>query len=162
VLTIRLSDIEALDTRLAALPAELKADLMAKIASLASALAEKIRSEKLSGQVLNAVSGALRDSIGSETSFEGDSIVASLGSDGAVKYAAIHEYGGKTAAHEILPSKANVLTFVAGGAMRFARRVEHPGSLIPERSYLRSSLAEMTDEILAALAASPDEVWERL
>jgi phage gpG-like protein len=78
-----------------------------------------------------------------------------------VKYAAIQEYGGKTSAHEILPVKAQALAFVIGGVQRFARRVEHPGSLIPERSYLRSSLEDMKGEILAALAEAATETWER-
>ena len=56
-----------------------------------------------------------------------------------------------------MPSKAQALAFVAGGALRFARKVEHPGSMIPERSYLRSSLDEMSGEIVAALA---DEATE--
>ena len=64
-------------------------------------------------------------------------------------------------AHEILPDKAQALAFVAGGAQRFARKVEHPGSLIPERSYLRSSLEEMRDEIVAALAEAAAEAWTR-
>ena len=37
---------------------------------------------------------------------------------------------------------------------------EHPGSLIPERSYLRSALEDMKDEILAALADAAAEAWE--
>jgi hypothetical protein len=53
-----------------------------------------------------------------------------------------------------------VLAFIAGDGLHFARRVEHPGSLIPERSYLRSALADMTDEILAALANAAAEAWE--
>ena len=111
-----------------------------------------VQNDKLSGAVLNSRSGALRDSIVASVSADADGVVASVGSVGDVKYAAIQEYGGKTSAHEILPVKAQALAFVAGGAQRFARRVEHPGSLIPERSYLRSSLDEMRDEILAALA----------
>ena len=94
-------------------------------------------------------------------SADGDGVLASVGSNGDVKYAAIQEYGGKTRAHEILPVKAQALAFVAGGAQRFARKVEHPGSLIPERSYLRSSLDEMSDEIVAALADAAAEAWER-
>ena len=78
-----------------------------------------------------------------------------------MKYAAIQEYGGKTSAHEILPVKAQALAFVIGGGQLFARRVEHPGSLIPERSYLRSSLEDMQREILAALAEAATETWER-
>ena len=91
---------------------------------------------------------------------DADGFLASVGSEGDVKYAAIQEYGGKTSAHEILPAKGYVLAFVAGGGQHFARRVEHPGSLIPERSYLRSSLEDMNDEILVALADAADQAWE--
>jgi len=70
------------------------------------------------------------------------------------------EYGGKTSAHEILPQKTQALSFVIGGASRFAHKVEHPGSLIPQRSYLRSSLDEMRGEITAALADAATETWE--
>ena len=53
-----------------------------------------------------------------------------------------------------------MLAFVVGDAQHFARKVEHPGSLIPERSYLRSALEDMKDEILAALAEAAAEAWE--
>ena len=36
----------------------------------------------------------------------------------------------------------------------FARIVHHPGSHIPERSYLRSSLAEMADQIETEMKAA--------
>ncbi len=111
--------------------------------------------------MLKARSGALRDSIAAEVSANGDGVLASVGSIGDVKYAAIQEYGGKTAAHEILPTKAQALAFIAGGAERFARKVEHPGSLIPERSYLRSSLDEMSGEIVSAFAEAAAEAWTR-
>ena len=156
-----LDGADALLARLDALPAALASDLALKAQALAEALADKVRNEKLSGQVLNARSGALRDSIAAQITNDGEDIVATVASVGDVKYAAIQEYGGKTAAHEILPSKAGALAFAEGGAMRFARRVEHPGSLIPARSYLRSSVEEMSDEIVAALAAAPGETWER-
>jgi len=38
---------------------------------------------------------------------------------------------------------------------------EHPGSVIPERSYLRSALDDMKDEILDGLADAATEAWER-
>jgi phage gpG-like protein len=110
---------------------------------------------------LNTRSGALSDSIAVSVNADSDGVLASVGSEGDVKYAAIQEYGGKTSAHEILPAKADVLAFVIGDAQHFARRVEHPGSLIPERSYLRSALADMKDEILTALAGAATEAWER-
>ncbi len=160
MLTLSIDGAEALQARLDAFPAALAADLAAKAQALGEALADKVKFEKLSGEVLNARSGALIASIGAEVASVGDGVSASVGSYGDVKYAAIQEYGGKTGAHEILPVKGRVLAFLVGGAMRFARRVEHPGSVIPERSYLRSSLDEMSAEILAALAATPAETWE--
>jgi phage gpG-like protein len=64
-----------------------------------------------------------------------------------VPYAAIQEFGGKTAAHDIVAVKAKALAFSTGGDQVFARSVHHPGSTIPARSYLGGSLAEMHDEI---------------
>ena len=142
-------------------PAALQAALDAKAAELAAALADLVRNDKLSGAVLNARSGELRDSIAATVTADADGILASVSSQGEVKYAAIQEYGGKTSAHEILPAKGDVLAFVVGEAQHFARRVEHPGSLIPERSYLRSALGDMDDEIVGALAGAAAEAWER-
>ena len=151
---------DALEARLDLLPANIIAAIAAKSAVLAQALADKVKNEKLSGAVLKPVTGALRDSIFAEIGVVDTSVVATIGSAGDVKYAAIHEFGGKTAAHEILPVKSKALAFMLGGTTVFAKRVMHPGSNIPERSYLRSSLAEMMDEIIVELAATPNEMWE--
>jgi phage gpG-like protein len=105
----------------------------------------------LSGGVLNARSGALRDSIQMELSRQDDRIGANIFSNGDAPYAAIQEFGGKTAAHEILADKARVLAFIANGKRVFARRVQHPGSQIPARSYLRSALDEQGENILLDL-----------
>jgi phage gpG-like protein len=71
--------------------------------------------------------------------------------DGSAPYAAIQEFGGKTAAHDIIPDKSKVLAFMLNGKQMFARRVHHPGSEIPERSYMRSALAEQSQDIAEAL-----------
>ena len=161
MLTLALSDDDALNARLDAFPGALGDALAAKAETLALALADAVKFDKLSGQVLAARSGALRDSIEAEVSADGDTVVATIGSVGDVKYAAIQEYGGKTGAHEILPVKGKVLAFLAGGATRFAARVEHPGSTIPAHAYLRATLDEQADAIVAALAATPEEMWSR-
>jgi phage gpG-like protein len=140
--------LDETSARFDAYPAALQAALGAKATELATALADLVKN-KLSGAVLNTSSGALRDSIAAGVTADSDGVLASVGSEGDVKYAAIQEYGGKTSAHEILPVKGDVLAFVSGDGQRFARRIEHPGSVIPERSYLRSSLEDMKDEILA-------------
>ena len=64
-----------------------------------------------------------------------------------IKYAAIHEYGGAIPPHQIVPDKAKALAFILGGKQAFAARVNLPAIAMPERSYMRSSLAEMADEI---------------
>ncbi len=158
---LTLDGLEDASGRLEAYPAALAAALDAKAAELAAALVDLIQNDKLSGAVLNLRSGALRDSIVASISADADGVVASVHSTGDVKYAAIQEYGGKTSAHEILPVKAQALAFVIDGAQHFARRVEHPGSLIPKRSYLRSSLDDMRDDILGALADAAADALER-
>jgi phage gpG-like protein len=157
--TLEVRGLDETSARFDAYPAALQAALGAKATELATTLADLVKN-KLSGAVLNTSSGALRDSIAAGVTADSDGVLASVGSEGDVKYAAIQEYGGKTSAHEILPVKGDVLAFVSGDGQRFARRIEHPGSVIPERSYLRSSLEDMKDEILAALASTAAEAWE--
>jgi phage gpG-like protein len=159
---IGLEGLDETSALLDALPAALASALAAKSVELSAALADRVRNDKLMGAALNPRSGALRDSIEGEVVADGDGLIASVGSVGDVKYAAIQEYSGRTAAHEILPDKAQALAFMIGAAQFFARKVEHPGSLIPERSYLRSSLEEMSGEIASTLAGAAAEAWARL
>ncbi len=133
------------------MPDRLRAALAEKVDALAQSLFAQVVDVNLSGGVLRAQSGALRDSIRIQTSQQDGSVGADIFSDGDVPYAAIQEYGGKTAAHEILPDKARVLAFAVNGKQISARRVRHPGSQIPERSYLRSALEEQGDDITQVL-----------
>ncbi|HEV7909783.1 MAG TPA: hypothetical protein VGP28_01560 [Methylocella sp.] len=119
--------------------------LLGKADALRGALEARIQ-QKLSGEILQTQSGALAASIISSIENDGSDTSVSISSTG-VPYAAIQEFGGKTAAHDIVAVKAKVLEFSAGGGQVFARTVHHPGSTIPSRSYLGSSLAEMRDEI---------------
>jgi phage gpG-like protein len=119
--------------------------LLGKANALRGALEARIQ-QKLSGEVLQTRSGALAASIISSIENDGSNPSVSISSAG-VPYAAIQEFGGKTAAHEIVAVKGKVLAFSAGGGQVFARSVHHPGSNIPARSYLGSSLADMRDEI---------------
>lgn len=160
MLTVALEGVDAVGVMLEDYPAALSEALAAKADALSAMLIAKIRDEKLAGDPLQSRSGALADSIGAEVAANVDGIVASVGSTG-VKYAAIQEYGGTTTAHEILPVKAQALAFVLGGTLLFARRVEHPGSTLSARSYMRSSLDEMSDEIVAAFAEAADETWSK-
>lgn len=119
--------------------------LLGQADALRGALEDRIQ-QKLSGEVLETRSGALAASIISSIENDGSDISVSISSTG-VPYAAIQEFGGKTAAHDIVAVKAKALAFSMGGEQMFAKSVHHPGSTIPARSYLGSSLSEMSDEI---------------
>ncbi len=149
MLTVQLTGADALEDRLTSAPAAIQDALHVKAADLAERLRARVADDKLSGQVLQARSGALRASIAAEVDDDGGQIVARVFSAGDIKYAAIQEYGGRTAPHDIVPSKAKALAFLVHGAPVFAKIVHHPGSQIPARSYLRSSLADMGDRIIA-------------
>jgi phage gpG-like protein len=160
MLLLSIEGVDAFDAKLSAFPDALAASLGKASDRLAAALVDKIVGEKLAGGVLRSGTGALAASISSAVTIEADGVLATVGSSG-VKYAAIQEYGGKAPAHEILPVKGHALAFVVDGARRFARSVQHPGSQIPERSYLRSSLSEMNDQILAEFSEAANESWDR-
>ena len=99
--------------------------------------------EKLSGEVLHSITGRLKSSITREVVVVGDRVTGRVFSDGSVPYAQIHEHGGTTSPHTILVRGARALRFeVQGGGVRFATSVQHPGSEIPPRSYLGSTLSE--------------------
>ncbi|MGH6936359.1 MAG: hypothetical protein ACRED2_09285 [Methylocella sp.] len=119
--------------------------LLGQADTLRGALEARIQ-QKLSGEVLQTRSGALAASIISSIETAGSNTSVSISSTG-VPYAAIQELGGKTAAHEIVAVKGKALAFSAGGGEVFARSVHHPGSTIPARAYLGSSLADMRDDI---------------
>jgi phage gpG-like protein len=162
MLRVSLEGQAELAERLGAMPDRLRAALAEKVDALAQNLFAQVVGVNLSGGVLRARSGALRDSIRMQVSQQDGSIGADVFSDGDIPYAAIQEYGGKTAAHEILPDKARALAFVLNGKQVFARRIQHPGSLIPERSYLRSALEEQGDDIAQDLTNVVTRLSENL
>ena len=150
MISITITGDRELIARLERMPARVHDALLRKVTKLDLELEAKVK-EKLSGQVLNIVTGALRRSIHGTVEDGSTKVVGKVASSGDVKYAGIHEFGGRTPAHDILPSKAKALAFVMGGKQVFAKIVHHPGSNMPERSYLRSSLSDMKDEIVSEL-----------
>ncbi|MBM4301647.1 MAG: hypothetical protein FJ121_08970 [Deltaproteobacteria bacterium] len=113
---------------------------------------ERTAKQKVSGVVLKNRSGTLRRKINSEFKDDGASIIGSVGL--ALAYGAIHEYGGVTRAHVIRPRNKKALAFQAGGQGLVRKSVQHPGSKMPERSFLRSSLRDNEARIKAAIAAA--------
>lgn len=60
---------------------------------------------------------------------------------GGVNYALVHEFGGMTPPREIRPREKKVLKFMVGGRTVFAKKVKHPGAIIPERAPVRRGIA---------------------
>ena len=144
-------DAGKLSASMGSMPAQVVAAIETKMQMITINLQRIVITEKLHGQVLKQQSGKLARSIQQESHTEGEMVIGTVFSAGDVKYAAIHEYGGKTPPHDIIPNKAGALAFMMGGRQVFAAIVHHPGSVMPERSFLRSSLAEQASEITTGL-----------
>ena len=136
---------------LAGMPDRVRQALLSKANVLAVALEVKIQ-QKLSGGVLNTRSGALARSIIATVDESSADVTVRIGTSGDIKYAAIQEFGGTIPPHEIVPDKAKALAFVVGGKQVFAAQVNLPAVTMPERLYLRSSLAEMAGDIAEGLS----------
>ncbi len=143
---------DAVIAKLGAMPDRVVSLLRAAVEREAIALTGYVKESKLSGQVLRNRTGTLRRSI--NYAMIGD-LAARVGTN--LVYAAIHEYGGQTRAHVIEAKNAKALAFQVGGQTIIRRRVQHPGSKMPERSFLRSSLRDSRDRIVAAIQAAVTE-----
>lgn len=103
--------------------------------------------DNLDGAVLRQRSGRLAAAQSLEVRSGEGAIDVSVGFDpAAMPYGAIHEFGGTTRAHLIEAKNARALALNLRGQLAFAKRVQHPGSLMPQRSFLRSALAGMASE----------------
>jgi len=136
-----LPDIDAVEAALLAKSDDLRVALVAKVDA------------NLTGGVLRTRSGALRASIQSDIESDATMVLATVESVGVI-YAGIQEYGGRTGAHDIIATKAKALRFAGAGGTVFAKSVHHPGSTIPERSYIRSAIADLRADIEDGLKAA--------
>ena len=148
--TATLDGANELIARFEAMPATVMALVAAKTRALAIQL-QALVVQKLSGEVLQVRTGALRRSIQEEVDQTETSVIATIFSAGDVKYAAIQNYGGVTPPHDIYPSKAEALAFMMGGQMVFAKVVHHPGSHIVGKHFMDGSLEEMAETITMEL-----------
>ena len=142
--------------------AERKDLLMAAIEEKVGILGQQLYdlvAAKLSGGVLNIGTGALLSSVmlaavgvtgmavGTFVEIPEDSPQYLIGK--------VHEYGG-AGYYPIEPVNAQALRFIVGGTLVFAKHVNHPPAI--ERSFLRSSLDEMTETVYAELQSTIGEV----
>lgn len=140
--------------RFSSMPRRVHDELFKSVTKLSLQLENYIKTNKLSGQVLNKISGRLQSSIHSRVSDTGTKITGSAFSAAPMPYAAIHEYGGTIPAHEIFAKNAQALRFMIGGKIVFAKSVQIPDVKMPERSFMRSALADKRVAIIQELTAA--------
>lgn len=119
--------------------------LRGTIIAMTKALATQVR-VNLSGAVLNQRSGRLYSSIKSELVENPTTIYGVVGSYG-VPYARIHEYGG-VIKH---PGSSKFQAWQGSGGWVYTHFTRPHDIPMPERSYLRSALAGMQEEIVARM-----------
>lgn len=150
MLTVTVDDKKVIQ-QLEAMPAKLRDTLYKTVYTLALKLQKHIVANKLQGQVLNHRSGNLQRSIQNEVTQDNRGVIGRVFSSGDVKYAAIHEFGGRIPARIIEPKNAEALRFMMNGKAVFAKRVNWPGANMPERSFMRSALRDMRPEIVGSI-----------
>jgi phage gpG-like protein len=162
-LRIMLIGNEAAQAKMVALPAQMSA-AMRKAMERSLALIYRRVMANLTGSVLRVQTGRLRQSVQTEVTSDTTGIIGTN-----VEYAAIHEYGGQTRPHQYR-ARGAVMRFVdprftgpvqrtsrggkifkgARSGVVFAKWIDHPGSTMPARPYMRPALRDSQPEIVEA------------
>lgn len=154
LLNIEILGDKAAIQRFAVLPTALRDALFQKMGILTGDLRNYVITDKLSGQVLNKITGQLQQSIQKDVESNGLSVTGIVFSAGDAKaYAGAQEYGAHIP--ERVPVKAQALSWITGGKRVFFARAA--AFNLPERSYLRSSLKDKSDDIKDGLQDAVNE-----
>lgn len=151
MLSISLVGRSSLIARMQSMPTAIREELYRKVTQLTLELDARVI-RKLNGEVLKVRSGQLRRSIFHRVIQDANQVIGKVGSSGDVPYAAIHEFGG-TIHHPggtayFYNSKEGRIAFVSNAKARETMRRTRPHPIhMPERSFLRSSLADMATYI---------------
>ena len=155
MITAYLVGDEQLLERLRALPDAINLGLLRGITRLGIELQSDVQQDKLSGQVLRSRTGSLRSSIDLRVDQSGGAITASVFSDS--RYAGVQEYGFagtvsvRASLRRIREAFGRPIAEKTISVRAHDRRMD-----LPERSFLRSALEDMTpairDGVEAALA----------
>lgn len=139
--------------RMRGLDPQAHAALLRVIVRLSIMLQARIKSDKLSGQVLHRRTGTLSRSINRKIEDTPTSIVASVGTN--VRYAAIHEFGFNGTEQV----KAHLRTIhqafgrpIAETTVQVSAHARH--MVMPKRSFLRSALEDLRAHIHEEMAAA--------
>jgi phage gpG-like protein len=148
---LKLTGADDLVQRFNNLGADVQASLLATSQTLAAGLQAHVQQDKLSGQVLNRLSGDLAASIAATVEIGDGVVTANVFCVDPPPYAAILEFGGVIPAHEVRPVSAEALSFMLDGRRVFAKVAHIPDVTVPAHPYLRASLQDMAAEITTEL-----------
>jgi phage gpG-like protein len=141
-------DASRAQLKLARIDQQTRTALRGEIVRLTQALATLVRA-KLSGGVLNKRTGRLYNSVQSMLIENTTSIYGRVSTQG-VPYAAIHEFGG-IIQH---PGSSKFQAWQNAGAWVYTHMTRAHDITMPERSYMRSSLADMQAEIVERMTVA--------
>lgn len=148
---------EAVEGRLRQIPEKIQAALEKSMTRGMIELSRYVKEEKLSGQVLKNRTGTLRRKINYRVTAGPSEVVGSVGTK--LAYAAAHEYGFdgtvQVRAHERQMNVAFGRAVAVPHKIMVGAFSRH--SHVPERSFLRSSLRELSPKITAMLDAAVHE-----
>ena len=142
----------AVEAHLDAFSEKLHSRLLAVMQRLTLELWRIVVDENLAGKVLKRQSGALARAQVPRVAESAEMIVGSVGFNRVtVPYGVYHEFG---VPHEwvIEAKKGKALRFMLGGEWVFRKKVVHPP--LPERSFLRSALAQIAPQVKAEIEAA--------
>lgn len=124
-----------------------KAAIRVSVQRLTLQLLAKVKAGKLSGQVLNVRTGRLRRSINQKIKLEKTGVYGIVGTN--VEYARAHEYGGAVT----VKAHMRMMRTAWGRAVKNPRKIQVRAHTVnyPERSFLRSALADMEPDIRAEI-----------
>lgn len=121
-----------------------------------------IQATKLSQRgptTLGVRTNRLRSSIrATDAGVLGQSVHSAIGSN--VAYAAIHEFGGRIPAHDIVAKNGKALRFMIGGRIVYRSRVRIPEITMPARAYVQTSIEERADDYGVAFSEAINDAWE--
>jgi phage gpG-like protein len=146
---------EQVVARLNALPATLKGSLQILMEKLTVDMQATIKRDKLSGQVLNRRSGRLSNAINREVEVTDTSVAGMVFVGKEAPYGAIHEYGRTVN----VPAHRRVVSKVFGVSVEpFEQEVRAHTAVYPERSFMRTTLAEYRGRFVDGVRKSMAEV----
>lgn len=157
MITVEIPKDQGIFVKIPLMAGQIRKNVDQAVHRLAIELQSYIVRNKLSGQVLNKRTGHLQQSIQQKVDETPNEITGTVYSAGDVKYAAIHEYGG-TIHHPggtayYFNERLGKMVFLSNktaASFNFPRTKPHD-IVMPQRSFMRTSLAENEDHIVKVL-----------